>query len=87
MASVIVTFNLADFPVAALAPYGVRAQHPDAFACELLAEFPAAFLLAVRRPRAALQHPPKSVEDYLATLAACGLRETAARVAVQADAI
>ena len=85
--SVIVTINLADFPADALAPYGVRALHPDAFACELLDEVPAAFLLAVRRHRAALQHPPKTVKDYLATLAACGLRETAARLAGQADSI
>ena len=34
--SVIVTFNLSDFPQAALLPYGVRALHPDAFLIELL---------------------------------------------------
>jgi hypothetical protein len=79
--SVIVTFNLADFPVEALAAYGVRAQHPDEFACELLDEAPAAFLLAVRTHRAALQNPPKSVPEYLATLTACGLRQTALRLA------
>src|SRR5258708_1528769 len=30
-APVIVTFNLSDFPETALAPYGIRALHPDAF--------------------------------------------------------
>jgi len=30
-AHVIVTKNLRDFPVAALTPWGVQAQHPDAF--------------------------------------------------------
>jgi len=30
-ADVIVTYNLHDFPDAALAPYGIDAQHPDEF--------------------------------------------------------
>lgn len=30
-ACVIVTFNQKDFPVAALAPFGIEAQHPDEF--------------------------------------------------------
>jgi predicted nucleic acid-binding protein len=30
-ASVIVTFNQADFPIDALAPLGIEAQHPDEF--------------------------------------------------------
>ena len=31
----IVTFNLRDFPVASLAPFGIRAIHPDQFLLEL----------------------------------------------------
>src|SRR5579862_2580042 len=38
--SVIVTFNLSDFPETALAPYGIRALHPDAFLMELLDAVP-----------------------------------------------
>lgn len=84
-APVIVTFNLEDFPAAALAPYGVRAQHPDEFACGLLDQAPAAFLEAARQQRAALRNPPRSVVEYLATLTACGLPETAARLAVHRE--
>lgn len=80
-APVIVTFNLGDFPEEAVAPHGIRAQHPDDFACELLDESPQAFLLAVRTHRAALRHPPKSIEEYLAALGVCGLTKTAARIA------
>lgn len=37
-ASVIVTFNLRDFPSAALEPLGIVAVHPDQFATDLMAE-------------------------------------------------
>src|SRR5438874_1882201 len=37
-ASVIVTFNLADFPDKSLNHYGIRALHPDVFLCSLLDE-------------------------------------------------
>jgi predicted nucleic acid-binding protein len=77
----IVTFDLSHFPEAALAPHGIRARHPDEFACDLLRESPEAFLAAVRTHRASLKHPPKSAEEYLATLSACGLPRTAAGLA------
>jgi len=35
-ASLIVTFNLADFPAAVLAGFGVKAVHPDDFVCALI---------------------------------------------------
>lgn len=84
-APVIVTFNLGDLPEEAVAPHGIRAQHPDDFACELLDESRQAFLLAVRTHRAALKHPPKTVEEYLAALVVCGLTKTAARIAAHRD--
>lgn len=86
-ASVIVTFNDRDFPEETLAPYGVRAQHPDDFALELLDGAPEALLLAVRTHRAALRNPPKSVDEYLQTLARCGLPRTASRLAAHSDSI
>ena len=39
-AAIIVTYNLVDFPIAALQPLGVRAEHPDVFACALFDESP-----------------------------------------------
>lgn len=86
-AAVIVTFNLGDFPEEALAPHGIRAQHPDEFACALLEAAPAAFLQAVHAHRAALRRPPRSVDEYRATLAASGLPETVERLTEHTKAI
>jgi hypothetical protein len=46
-ASLIVTFNLKDFPSASLQRYDIVAQHPDAFIVDLLDLQPAAVLEAV----------------------------------------
>ena len=35
-AEIIVTFNLTDFPVSALASYGIEAEHPDVFISKLI---------------------------------------------------
>ena len=80
-AGVIVTFNLSDFPKAALAPFGVRALHPDAYLTALFEDAPELFLLAVRDHRAALTRPPKTAEAYLETLRANRLTELALRLA------
>jgi PIN domain len=64
-AGVIVTYNLKDFPAAALAPYGIEAQHPDEFASHLFDLAPAAVCAAVRDQRAALLNPPLSVRELL----------------------
>jgi hypothetical protein len=77
-AEVIVTFNLADFPAAALAPFNVAAVHPDEFASRLLAEEPARVCEAARRQRANLKNPPKTVDEFLSTLEQCRLALTAA---------
>ena len=74
----VVTFNLSDFPEAALALYGVRAIHPDTFACELLEADSGAFLRGVQAHRAALKNPPKSPAEYLDTLRGAGITRTAA---------
>lgn len=67
-ASVIVTFNLKDFPEQALAPYGVEAQHPDEFILHLLDLNPATICAAAERQRSSLKNPPKTVDEYLDTL-------------------
>lgn len=66
-ADVIVTFNLRDFPGEYLRQYGIEAQHPDAFVCGLLEMDRNAVCEAVRRQRASLKHPPRSVDELLAT--------------------
>lgn len=72
-ASLIVTFNVRDFPPGQLAPYGLATQHPDDFICELLEHSPARVCEAVSRHRRALRNPPRTADEYLATLERQGL--------------
>ncbi len=74
-ADVIVTFNLKDFAEEALAPYGIEAQHPDEFLTFQLDLAPNIVCAAAKRHRASLKKPPKTVEEYLATLEAQGLAQ------------
>jgi predicted nucleic acid-binding protein len=75
-ASVIVTFNLGDFPRKILEPLGVEAQHPDEFIRHLIDLNPGAVCAAAKRQRANLQNPPRTVEEFLDTLAQQRLPET-----------
>jgi predicted nucleic acid-binding protein len=77
-ADVIVTFNLKDFPDSDLAPYGIEALHPDDFVANELDLYQATVCEAVKIVRARLKNPPRSVDEYLATLQRQGLAETVA---------
>lgn len=77
-ASVIVTENVRDFPVAALAPYGIRAETADRFVRALLDSDTDAVLRAIATDRANLRNPPLDIDSYLAALDASKLPETAA---------
>ena len=77
-ASVIVTCNLKDFPSDTLAIFNIEAQHPDVFVRHVLDLDTAAALSAVRDQRASLKLPPKTVDEYLDTLARQELPETVA---------
>ncbi|NVO32867.1 PIN domain-containing protein [Hymenobacter sp. P5342] len=76
-ADVIVTANLKDFPAAALRPYDVEAQHPDAFVANLIDLNPKkaveAFLLLVAR----LKNPPRTAHQILDNLRKVEMRSTA----------
>ncbi len=69
-ASVIVTYNLSDFPEESLAPFGIDAQHPDEFLVFQFDLNKAAICNAVRLQRQSLRNPPKTVLQLLDTLAA-----------------
>ena len=84
-ASTIVTFNLVDFPATILQPLGVEAIHPDVFVVQLIEESHHKVIEAVRRQRAMLRKPPKTVEEFLATLAQCQLPATAAALRQYAE--
>jgi predicted nucleic acid-binding protein len=84
-ATLIVTFNLLDFPLQSLAPHGVEARHPDALFSELLDATPEEFCAAARLQRLALKNPPMTVEEFLAKLEEVGLPRTALRLRNCAD--
>ena len=67
-ASVIVTFNQADFTLEALAPYYIETQSPDVFLLHLLDLHPAEVYLTLKERREALRNPPKSPAAFLDTL-------------------
>lgn len=77
-AGAIVTFNLKDFPKAALAKFNMEALHPDDFIMDLWDLHMGKVLAAVAEHRASLKNPPKSQDDYLATLLQQGLTNTVA---------
>lgn len=79
-AQLIVTFNLKDFPVKALEPYGIEAVHPDTFVLQQFDLHQGKILAAVLNHRQSLLNPPKTVDDYLDTLASTGLAMTAERL-------
>lgn len=75
-ASVIVTFNMKDFPQADLDAYGVEAQHPDVFIENLFDLDPAAVVSAARKQRQDLKRPSMNVDAYLDVLLKSGLTQT-----------
>jgi predicted nucleic acid-binding protein len=76
-ADVIVTENLRDFPAEFLAPFGIEAQHPDEFVLHLLDLAPGVVCRAADHHRQTLKKPPKTIEEYVGTLEAQGLTQTA----------
>ncbi|HBP6526382.1 TPA: PIN domain-containing protein [Pseudomonas aeruginosa] len=64
-ASVIVTFNLKDFPKDVLAKFGIEPLHPDDFIADQWDIDQAAVLEAAQQQRASLRNPPHTVQEYL----------------------
>jgi predicted nucleic acid-binding protein len=77
-AEYIVTFNLKDFPQTILAVYNIEAVLPDDFVLRLIQENPNRVMEAVKNHRLRLVHPPKTPDEYLATLEKQGLTKTVA---------
>lgn len=67
-AQVIVTCNLGDFPDDALRPYGLEAQHPDDFLCDLLDLDRDAIAQVLEEQAADLHSPRRSASDLLTGL-------------------
>lgn len=84
-AEVIVTSNLADFPADILSGHGLRAEHPDDFISGQFDVDSVAAVSAANRHRESLRNPPKTVEEYLATLGRLSLPQTVASLEPYAD--
>jgi hypothetical protein len=80
-ANVIVTFNATDFPLEAIAKYGLTTANPDAFMIAIDDVDPGALIDAARRDLAHYKNPPLPFEEYLDGLRAGGVPMTAARLA------
>jgi len=63
-AGAIVTYNLKDFPAAALETFGIEAQHPDELLEHLLSLAPAQFRRAAEQVRLRLRNPPVDITTY-----------------------
>lgn len=79
-ATVIVTFNLADFPAATLSTHGIEARHPDDFVLDILDISAAPVLTVLHQQASALRSPPRSVEDVVTRLERSGLVRSMARI-------
>lgn len=72
-ADAIVTFNLKDFPGEVVSQHSIEILHPDDF---LIAQYDLdqiGILSIIKSCRMKLKNPPKSAEDYIATLEQQGL--------------
>ncbi|KAB2758409.1 PIN domain-containing protein [Brucella anthropi] len=72
-ASVIVTWNLKDFPASALRQHGIAGVSPDEFLIRLHAAFPDALIESIRRARQNLRRTIPSAEDFQAAMERQGL--------------
>ena len=79
-ATIIVTYNLKDFPKAILAPFQMEAVHPDDFLLSLLDEVPGLVCSVVINQREGLRNPPKTAKELLATLESQGLTQSVTRL-------
>ncbi len=79
-ASVIVTYNLKDFPAQQIDKYGIEAQHPDEFISQLLEIASGIICGAIKRLRSSLKNPPISAERYLEILAKQSLPKTVSKL-------
>ena len=77
-ADTIVTFNLKDFPQKSLDAFGIEAVHPDDFIMNQMELSQPVAIAAVKAMRARLKNPPRSAEEFIATIEDCQLPLTAA---------
>ena len=83
----IVTWNLRDFPPAALGPFGIEAVSPSAFVGSMVEADLGRVVEALRQHRAGLQRPPLTTEEYTRHLERAGLTSLAMTLRDRGEAI
>jgi predicted nucleic acid-binding protein len=73
-ASIIVTWNLKDFPAGDLSPYGVTSKSPDDFLTDLHAAFPEALISSVASARRNLRKTTPTAKAFVDALEQGGLK-------------
>lgn len=73
----IITHNLKHFRANALQPYGITAQHPDDFVCELILADAVTARGTLQRHRAGLNQPPYTPAEYTEAFVRAGLPKAA----------
>jgi predicted nucleic acid-binding protein len=68
-ADIILTFNLRHFPRASLSPFGIKAQSPDTFLCNLLAAYPKEIPQILQNQAQEYRKPPMTLDELLTILA------------------
>ncbi|WP_435108767.1 PIN domain-containing protein [Nocardiopsis synnemataformans] len=79
-ASVIVTWNLSDFPSVSLAALGMGVVDPDTYLCQLLDELSHEIATTVVRLAGEKRRPPMTPEELLDNLAKAGVPDFAERL-------
>ena len=79
-ASMIVTFNIRDFPDEVLKPLRIEARHPDDFLLDQFTLAPTLFAEAARLDRTHYRKPALTVTEYLDALERAGVPKTVARL-------
>ena len=79
-ASVVVTSNLKHFPAEYLNKFGIDPQHPDEFISNQFDLNPPVACGAIKRVRQRLKKPPKTLDEYIDTLAQQSLPRTVYRM-------
>jgi hypothetical protein len=79
-ASLIVTFNINDFPADVLSPHGIHAKHPDDFILDMASLDPFTLTTAATDDLHHYANPPLTLETYLDDLRRAGIPKTADRL-------
>jgi hypothetical protein len=82
-AQVILTWNLRDFPAAALKKHGIRRQTPDAFLAELYDREPELMVSSLANARRNLNKSRVSAAEFIDILAAQNLTQLVTRLKQQ----